>query len=154
MTETNADVRQSAGVAKDYESDAIRVRWESAYCIHSGRCLTALPQVFDAMERPWISINAADADEIAEAVKLCPTGALTFERLDGGSQVEHGADTLIEPRPDGPLFVRGKLAIRTRDGTREATRVALCRCGGSDNKPFCDNTHRRIGFRGEGSTAL
>jgi CDGSH-type Zn-finger protein len=53
-----------------------------------------------------------------------------------------------EPRPNGPLFVRGRLRIVGDDGEviREDTRVALCRCGGSSNKPFCDGTHRRNGF--------
>jgi CDGSH-type Zn-finger protein len=50
--------------------------------------------------------------------------------------------------PNGPLFLRGQLRIVDGTGVvREATRVALCRCGGSGNKPFCDGTHREIGFR-------
>ena len=153
MTEEH-EARYSPDVVKVYENDTIRVSWEPKYCIHIGRCFTASPMVFDPGERPWIRIDGADPDEIAETVKMCPTGALTFERLDGGVQEEPGGETLIEPRVNGPLFLRGRLAIRTADGTREATRVALCRCGGSENKPFCDGTHRRNGFRGEGSTAL
>ena len=65
------------------------------------------------------------------------------------SQEEPADETTIEPRTNGPLFVRGRVRIVDPDGTllREDTRVALCRCGGSQNKPFCDGTHRRIGFR-------
>jgi uncharacterized Fe-S cluster protein YjdI len=146
--------RYEPDVVKVYENANIRVSWEPKFCIHIGRCFTASPMVFDPGARPWVTVDGADADEIAETVKMCPSGALTFERLDGGAQEEPGAETLIEPRPNGPLFLRGCLAIRTADGTREATRAALCRCGGSANKPFCDNTHRRNGFRGEGFTAL
>ena len=56
----------------------------------------------------------------------------------------------VEVRPNGPLFVRGRVRI-TRPGGEVGTdevRVALCRCGASQNKPFCDNSHRLIGFRG------
>ena len=55
----------------------------------------------------------------------------------------------MQLRPNGPLFIRGKVRIEDASGhlVREDTRVALCRCGGSDNKPFCDGTHRKIGFR-------
>jgi CDGSH-type Zn-finger protein/uncharacterized Fe-S cluster protein YjdI len=55
----------------------------------------------------------------------------------------------IEPQVDGPLQVRGNLEITSGTG-RVVARVVqarLCRCGGSSNKPFCDGTHARIGFR-------
>ena len=111
--------------------------------------------MFDPTARPWVEIEGADPDEIAETVLLCPTGALHFERLDDGPQEEPWEPTVVEPRANGPLFVRGRLSITTPDGeVREDTRVALCRCGGSGNKPFCDNTHRTIGFRAEGTARL
>jgi CDGSH-type Zn-finger protein len=55
---------------------------------------------------------------------------------------------MVEPRPNGPLFVRGLVRMVDEDGQliREDTRLALCRCGASENKPFCDGSHRRIGF--------
>jgi CDGSH-type Zn-finger protein/uncharacterized Fe-S cluster protein YjdI len=125
------------------------VTWEPTYCIHTANCLNALPRVFDAMRRPWIEVDQASADEIAEAVMTCPTGALHFRRLDDGPQEPEPEETTVELRPNGPLFVRGKVRIEDASGhlVREDTRVALCRCGGSGNKPFCDGTHREIGFR-------
>jgi CDGSH-type Zn-finger protein len=52
---------------------------------------------------------------------------------------------------NGPLFQRGRIRITDNEGKiiREDTRVALCRCGGSANKPFCDGTHRAIGFQAD-----
>jgi CDGSH-type Zn-finger protein len=50
---------------------------------------------------------------------------------------------------DGPLLVRGDFALRTVDGANIDTRrgtVALCRCGKSAIRPFCDGTHKMIGF--------
>jgi CDGSH-type Zn-finger protein/uncharacterized Fe-S cluster protein YjdI len=55
----------------------------------------------------------------------------------------------IDPETDGPLQVTGNLEITSGTG-RVVTRVVktrLCRCGGSNNKPFCDGTHARIGFK-------
>ncbi len=123
--------------------------WEPRLCIHTKNCTRALPAVFAASRRPWIDPEAAEADAIAATVLTCPTGALHFRRLDGGPQEEPDAQTTIEPRPNGPLFVRGRVRLVDDDETviREDTRVALCRCGASGNKPFCDGSHRRIGFR-------
>jgi len=78
-----------------------------------------------------------------------PNGALHFERLDGGAQEPAPDQTTITARPNGPLFVRGQLHIVGVGGRliHEETRAALCRCGHSENKPFCDGSHQRVGFR-------
>jgi len=64
---------------------------------------------------------------------------------------ERGA--VITPYPDGPLILRGRFVITARDGQPvQAGRrtVALCRCGHSASKPFCDGSHARTGFRAGG----
>ena len=69
------------------------------------------------------------------------------ERHDG----EPGA--VITPYPDGPLIVRGRFVITGPDGQPVPAgrkTVALCRCGKSANKPFCDGSHTRTGFRAPG----
>jgi CDGSH-type Zn-finger protein len=104
--------------------------------------------VFVPEARPWVVVDAADAEAVAAAIESCPTGALHYRRLDGGSEEQQPPETIVEPRPNGPLFVRGRVRIVDGEGAliREDTRVALCRCGASENKPFCDGSHRRIGF--------
>ena len=141
--------RHRPNVEREYRNGEIVVHWEPRYCIHTGNCLRALPEVFDRDARPWVKVDGATADKIAEAVMLCPTGALHYERLDGGPQEAQPEQTTITERPNGPLYVRGNVRITGPDGTviREATRVALCRCGHSENKPFCDLSHRKVGFR-------
>ena len=136
------------GPRRVYGNDAIEVHWEPRLCIHVRNCVRQLGQVFDPSARPWIDVDAADPDAIAQTVLTCPTGALHFRRLDGGEEEVTDAETTVEPRPNGPLFVRGPVKIVDADGRiiREDTRVALCRCGASKNKPFCDGSHRRIGF--------
>jgi uncharacterized Fe-S cluster protein YjdI len=138
----------SRGPTRTYASEAIEVHWEASLCIHTQSCVHALPNVFRAAQRPWIVLDGADADAVAAAIEGCPTGALHYRRLDGGAQEVPPDEVSVEPRPDGPLFLRGRVRIVDADGTlvREDTRIALCRCGGSANKPFCDGTHRRIGF--------
>jgi uncharacterized Fe-S cluster protein YjdI/CDGSH-type Zn-finger protein len=147
--EFHDEARYEPETKKEYSNDSITVIWEPTYCIHAGKCLQGLPKVFDPMRRPWIEVDEASADEIAEVVQQCPTGALHFRRLDGGEQEQEPADMTVELRPNGPLYVRGKVRIEDPGGyvVREDTRVALCRCGKSSNKPFCDGTHRLIGFR-------
>ena len=136
-------------VKRTYESDAIRVVWDSKRCIHVGRCLRGLPAVFDAGKRPWINASAAAADDIAAIVESCPSGALLYERLDGGPQEELPATPEIVPRANGPLMVRGVVRVQTAAGEvfTESGRMTLCRCGASANQPFCDNSHRSVRFR-------
>jgi uncharacterized Fe-S cluster protein YjdI len=139
---------QERGPTRTYAGDAIEVLWEPRLCIHVRNCVRGLPQVFDPEARPWVVVDAADADAVAATIETCPTGALHYRRLDGGREEQPQEDTTVEPRPNGPLFVRGLARIVGPNGEliREDTRLALCRCGASENKPFCDGSHRRIGF--------
>jgi uncharacterized Fe-S cluster protein YjdI len=139
---------QERGPTRTYVGDAIEVHWEPRLCIHVRNCVRDLPNVFLPEARPWVAVDAADADAVAAAVEHCPTGALHYRRLDGGADEQAPEETTVEPRPNGPLFLRGRLRIVAADGQviRQDTRVALCRCGASGNKPFCDGSHRRIGF--------
>jgi CDGSH-type Zn-finger protein len=91
----------------------------------------------------------ASAETVAVAVEGCPTGALRYERLDGGPQEQVPEHTTIVPFPNGPLMVRGELEVLDRHGDLfvAAPRVALCRCGESKNQPFCDLSHRDSSFR-------
>jgi uncharacterized Fe-S cluster protein YjdI len=60
----------------EYAAGELVVQWRPNRCIHSARCVRALPLVFDPRRRPWIDGAAADPDAIASAVHACPSGAL------------------------------------------------------------------------------
>jgi CDGSH-type Zn-finger protein/uncharacterized Fe-S cluster protein YjdI len=137
------------GAQRTYENERITVYWDSTRCIHTARCLNALPQVFDVQRRPWVDIDAADADAVAEGVRTCPTGALRFERHDGGPDDEPERPTVAIPIPNGPLLVMGDLRVQNPEGETiaEDPRLTLCRCGRTRNQPFCDNSHLMAGFR-------
>lgn len=133
---------------REYRSDEIVVTYDAAICIHAGECVRGVPAVFDTAKRPWIQPAQGTADEIAAIVERCPSGALTYHRLDGGADETPDAEPSVQAVRNGPYYVRGTLAVRdAEDGTfHTGTRMALCRCGASENKPFCDNSHVRIGF--------
>jgi uncharacterized Fe-S cluster protein YjdI len=144
------EARYEQTVLREYEGEGIVVGWEPALCIHVANCIRALPWTFVPEDRPWVHTETATAGEIAAAIRSCPTGALTYRRTDGGPQEEPDVPTSVQPRTGGPLFVRGQLQVIDSRGhvVRDATRLALCRCGHSENKPYCDLSHRRVGFRG------
>lgn len=130
-----------------YEAEGIVVEYEVARCIHAEECVQGLPKVFDPERRPWIDPNLASADAIAGVVRRCPTGALQY-RTRTGAQEPAAERNEVHASADGPLYLRGGFDMRFSDGTFAAeTRMALCRCGASKNKPYCDNSHVKAGFR-------
>jgi uncharacterized Fe-S cluster protein YjdI len=134
---------------REYATDEIVVEWEPRLCFHSGNCVRLLPQVFDERRRPWVDVRGATADEVEAAVSRCPSGALRSRRLGARAAKQREAFEIC-PSENGPLLVSGGVRIVDAEGTvlYEGERAALCRCGGSSNKPFCDGTHRTNGFRG------
>ena len=139
------------GARKVYRGRDIEVSFDLDICIHIGECLRGDRQVFQLKRRPWLLPDLADADVVAEVVRLCPSGALQFRRHDGGPEEEPRGPTTVTPLKNGPLLVTGKIEVRYEDGTIEALpRATLCRCGSSEHKPFCDNRHLKTGVRAPG----
>lgn len=135
---------------KTYRGKDIEISFDLDLCVHIGECLRGDPEVFQLRRRPWTLPDAADAGQVAEIVQRCPSGALLYRRHDGGPEESH-AGTTVTPIRDGPLLVVGEVQVRHEDGTLETLpRATLCRCGKSNNKPFCDNQHLRTDFRAPG----
>lgn len=136
-----------------YSGDQIEVSYDVNRCIHARECVRGLPEVFDPDKRPWIDPDNADVDDLTGVIMTCPTGALQFDRRDGGPEESVPDTNGITVWPDGPLYLRGDIEIVTPDDTAllEDTRVALCRCGASQNKPLCDNSHVDVDFEAAGT---
>ncbi|WP_161881719.1 (4Fe-4S)-binding protein [Deinococcus alpinitundrae] len=135
-----------------YSAPDLTVYYAKARCIHFAACIRGLPQVFNTAARPWIQADAAPAEQVAEVVRRCPTGALHYTLNSGPT--ESAGPTRIEVRANGPLFVRGELLIAAPQGSVHETRAALCRCGASQNKPYCDGSHRQSGFEAAGGEGM
>ena len=120
--------------------------------------LCAFARFCDPEGKIWSLIEKTDDPKIRDLVireaMHCPSGRLTIHDKKTGKEIEHKLPpsvAIIEDPPmkcSGPLWVRGGITIESHDGTRYETRnrVTLCRCGASQNKPFCDGSHASIKF--------
>ncbi|MBM3117146.1 (4Fe-4S)-binding protein [Jeongeupia naejangsanensis] len=139
------------GHGKRYSNGEVTILWQPEKCIHSKRCFHGLPAVFDPASRPWIRIEAAASAEIVRQVNDCPSGALSLVDERHSPDAPKPDIPCIELQPEGPLLVHGPVTLRLANGDEQACdgpRTALCRCGASANKPFCDGSHRKVGFKG------
>jgi CDGSH-type Zn-finger protein/truncated hemoglobin YjbI len=127
-------------------------------CQHSGLCTDRLATAFRVDQEPFVSPSAGRMDEIIRAVRDCPSGALSYavDSIEAREQVDwHGQrEPAIEVTKDGPYRITGGLPLRDPRGddvpraegsSRE--HYALCRCGQSQNKPFCSGMHWYVDFR-------
>ncbi|MBV9161562.1 MAG: CDGSH iron-sulfur domain-containing protein [Pseudonocardiales bacterium] len=124
-------------------------------CAHSGFCTTRLPVVFRQGKEPFVASSGGRMDEIIRAVRDCPSGALSYEieGREARDQVDWRREPGIEVSKDGPYRVTGGIELRGDDGNDEhrnegASRehYSLCRCGQSQNKPFCSGMHWYVNF--------
>jgi len=125
-------------------------------CAHSGFCTDRLPTVFHAGSEPFVTPSGGRMDEIVRAVRSCPSGALSFATDDreAREQVDQPRPPAIEVSRDGPYRVTGGLPLLgsqgepvERNAGASLEHYSLCRCGQSQNKPFCSGMHWYVEFR-------
>ncbi len=136
---------------KEYTNGEVTVVWQAEKCIHSEKCWKGLPGVFDPNARPWVNTNGATTDEIVAQVSKCPSGALsTYMNDEDKSNEPIQSEQIVEIAKNGPLMVYGNITVKHPDGTRTTQHnvTAFCRCGASSNKPYCDGSHKKVGFEG------
>jgi CDGSH-type Zn-finger protein/truncated hemoglobin YjbI len=127
-------------------------------CQHSGLCGNRLAAVFGTDRGPFVAPNGGPMGEIVRAIRACPSGALSlaFDQIEARDLVDwHGTrEQAIEITQDGPYRVTGGVPLvdaagadvpRAEGSSRE--HYALCRCGHSQNKPFCSGMHWYVKFR-------
>lgn len=133
---------------KSYAGPGITIHDNRSVCIHAAECTNGLDKVFKYGERPWIDPAGAAPEEIADIVRRCPSGALTVT-ANGQESLPESWPPSIRVVKDGPYAVLGVdlPGVTFAQGVSQQ-RYTLCRCGASKNKPFCDNTHAEIGFKG------
>jgi uncharacterized Fe-S cluster protein YjdI len=140
---------------RKYSNGEITVFWQPKKCIHATTCYRELIDVFNPRKRPWVNMDGASTAEIVRVVKLCPTQALTY-KYNSELEVEKKSEEPAVPAEarvmeDGPLVLKGNFIVYDTDGKelRHLKMSSICRCGASNNLPYCDGTHRKIGYTGK-----
>jgi CDGSH-type Zn-finger protein/uncharacterized Fe-S cluster protein YjdI len=129
-------------------SDDIEISFDVERCIHSRRCVLNAPTVFLAnVKGPWLHPETDSVEHLVHVAQSCPSGAITYRRLDGGAEEAEPKVNVINLRQNGPYAFHATLNI---DEQPPLYRATLCRCGQSKNKPFCDNSHIEAGFDATG----
>lgn len=138
----------SEEIVKEYSKGDFHVIWKPRKCIHSKVCVEALPEVYRPREKPWIRPEKASEEALREQIDRCPSGALGYRAGNpSGERPEPRAAVKAQVVKGGPLLVRGELELKTPDGEQVLEgSTAFCRCGASDNKPFCDGSHTGVEF--------
>lgn len=136
----------------NYPGKAIDVQWDGRLCIHIGECGNAKGDLFVGGREPWCVPDLSTPQEVREICERCPSGALTYADREGGTEAPAAENTVMVTYR-GPLYVTGDLLIEgaPEDMPGVRFRAALCRCGASKRKPFCDNSHLDAGFDDTGS---
>jgi CDGSH-type Zn-finger protein/truncated hemoglobin YjbI len=141
-----------------YDGVQVTIYDNRGVCQHSGFCTDRVARVFRLREEPFVAPSGGRMDEIIRAVRDCPSGALSYA-IDGeearGAVDHHGnREPTVEVSKDGPYRVTGGLPLLTEQGEPVARNrgaslehYALCRCGASQNKPFCSGMHWYVEFR-------
>ncbi|MGV6801149.1 MAG: CDGSH iron-sulfur domain-containing protein [bacterium] len=137
-----------------YRGENVHVNWDRRLCIHAAECGRAKGDLFQAGRDPWCQPDITQREEVEEVVNRCPTGALSVTTPDGEARVPDPApENIAQVANDGPLYLTGDLDIDAASDDMPGTKrhVALCRCGASQKKPFCDGSHIKAEFRDYGA---
>jgi CDGSH-type Zn-finger protein len=141
QTDGSSDKRES------YVGQHITIHDNRGICSHAGHCTDNLKSVFKLGVEPWIDPDGATTREIIDTIKQCPSGALSYS-IANTEHRDQDRPPMVTVTKNGPYAVTGGielLAQKTGDGA-SSEHYALCRCGASKNKPFCDGSHWHIGF--------
>ena len=141
-----------------YPGQQVTIFDNRGICQHSGFCTDRVPTAFRTGAEPFVAPSGGRLDELVRAVRDCPSGALSlaFDSEEARDLADwHGTrERAIEVTQDGPYRVTGGIPVidaagadvpRAAGSSRE--HYALCRCGHSQNKPFCSGMHWYVDFR-------
>jgi uncharacterized Fe-S cluster protein YjdI len=140
----------SKEIIKEYSNGELTIVWKPAKCIHAAECVKALPEVYNPNEKPWIKAENGTTEALKAQINKCPSGALSYYMNGEENQETATLETVVEVLENGPLLVFGTLKVKNKNGKEETKNktTAFCRCGASNNKPYCDGSHVKIDFKG------
>jgi len=132
---------------KEYQGEEVTIVWQAHKCIHSEKCWRNLEDVFRYGKKPWVDPNGASGEKIRQQIEQCPSGALSYLGQEVKSEKEEG-DLKATLVANGPILIKGSINFMHPDGSTSLEKnPVICRCGASDNKPFCDGSHKKVGFQ-------
>jgi uncharacterized Fe-S cluster protein YjdI len=136
-------------ITKEYTNGELTVVWKPAKCIHAKVCVSTLPNVYDPNKKPWITPEDASNEALKNQIDRCPSGALSYY-MNGEKKNENSKNsTIVTVAENGPLMVSGSFEVTDQKGNKEVkAKAAFCRCGASNNKPYCDGSHVAADFKG------
>jgi CDGSH-type Zn-finger protein/truncated hemoglobin YjbI len=141
-----------------YEGLSVTILDNRGICQHSGFCTDRVPVAFRVDQDPFVAASGARLDEMIRAVRNCPSGALSLA-VDGIEDRElvdwHGRrPPTVAVVKDGPYRITGSVELLDESGEPAGRNAgsslehyAACRCGHSQNKPFCSGMHWYVEFR-------
>jgi len=137
-------------VIKEYSNKELTIIWKPKKCIHAAKCVERLPEVYNPDEKPWIKAENATTEALKSQIQACPSGALSYKIIGENNKEEAHLETKVEVLENGPLLVYGTLHVTNSNGDKEQKNktTAFCRCGASQNKPYCDGAHLKVEFKG------
>ncbi len=138
-------------IIKEYSNGELTIVWKPQKCIHAGECVKALPEVYKPKEKPWINAKDAKTQDLINQINKCPSGALSYYIPNETKASSEAATTVkVNVSKNGPILISGECELIAPDGSSQILNknTALCRCGASKNKPYCDGSHKTIAFIG------
>jgi CDGSH-type Zn-finger protein/uncharacterized Fe-S cluster protein YjdI len=137
-----------ADVIEVARGERLTVFFEGRRCIHSRHCVLDAPDVFKAnTPGEWIFPGRASHETVIGVAHACPSGAIRYERHDGGPPEAAPPVNQLRVRENGPYALHAPLVVA---GQPDGYRATLCRCGQSQRKPWCDGSHVGAGFQASG----
>lgn len=136
-----------------FEGKDVSVVWDGNLCVHAEECWRSDSELFELKRQPFGEPDRVTPEEVDRISRRCPSGAIAWSDNSGQTEEVPEPENTVTVVPGGPLYIRGNLTLvgvpEQAGNTRR--RVALCRCGQSKNKPFCDNSHIEAGWNDTGA---
>lgn len=140
----------------EYLGQQLQIFDNRGICAHSGSCTDRLASVFHLGKEPFVAPSGGRMDEIIQTVRACPSGALSYgiDGVEARVQVDQRRSASVEVSKDGSYRIVGGVRLvddvgndisRAEGSSRE--HFSLCRCGHSQNKPFCSGMHWYVQFK-------
>lgn len=132
-------------IIQKYNGKEINIIFNRSICAGAGTCVRNFPKIYKNASEDWINPDGDSIDEVKKSIKQCPSGALSYEFKDESSNEKY-KECKITIIKNGPMNILGDVNLNVDKWSTNANqqKYSLCRCGASENKPFCDYTHASL----------